>query len=155
MSRKPLVYIASRLENHETVRAVRDGLAAFGIGVSYDWTTHGPVWREGPARIREVSLAETMGVLEADLVLVLLPGGRGTHVELGIALGARKPVLILTPGPTADTMEGAVTCAFYHHPEVTVIGLRDVSPASAIILESVARSVRAHARIAGTWDGAE
>lgn len=107
-------YIATRLENHAAHNVVRDAMAAEGHEITYDWTTHGPVWRDGLMRIREVAHAETQGVLDADLVIVLLPGGRGTHVELGIAIAAGKRVLLHSENgdPFGATPE---TCAFYHH----------------------------------------
>lgn len=108
-------YIATRLERHRDHNIVRDSLAGQGWEITYDWTVHGPVWRDGAERIREVSQAELTGVVEADLVVVLLPGGRGTHAELGMALAAGKPVLLHT---FDESLLGASpeTCAFYHHP---------------------------------------
>ena len=109
-------YIATRLENHLQHNTVRDFLIVAGHSITYDWTSHGPVWKAGTKVIREVACAELNGVVEADVVVVLLPGGRGTHAELGMAIALGKPVL-LCGGPE---MYGAVpeTCAFYHHPLV-------------------------------------
>ena len=121
-------YIATRLERHADHNAVRDLMAAAGHQITYDWTAHGPVWRSGAERIREVSVLETRGVLDADVVIVLLPGGRGTHAELGMAIAADKPILL----HCADAaMFGATpeTCAFYHHPAaLTATGSLDEIP---------------------------
>lgn len=115
------VYIATRLENWKLHNVLRDALAVRGVGLSYDWSTHGPVWEAGRRRIREVSQLEALGVMEADLVVVLLPGGRGTHAELGMALAARVPVVLWAPGAQGDFFDAApVTCAFYHHPGVVL-----------------------------------
>lgn len=84
-------YIATALERAADHTLVRDAMAAAGHQITYDWTAHGSVQSEGLDRIREVAEAETRGVLDADLVIVLLPGGRGTHAELGIAIGAGIP----------------------------------------------------------------
>jgi hypothetical protein len=111
-------YIATRLEQHARHNALRDRLATIGVTLTYDWTTHGSVQSEGADRIREVSIAEAKGVVDADFVIVLLPGGRGTHTELGIAIGANRNVVLVPSGP--EDMEGPATCAFYHHPLVTV-----------------------------------
>lgn len=110
-------YIATSLERHTDHNLVRDAMAAEGHEITYDWSVHGPVWAAGVGRIREVAQLETQGVLDADVVIVLLPGGRGTHAELGMAIAAGKPILL----HCADTaMFEAVpeTCAFYHHPLV-------------------------------------
>lgn len=112
-------YIATRLERHQDHNLVRDTMAAQGHELTYDWTAHGPVFRDGLKRIREVAELELRGVLDADLVIVLLPGGRGTHAELGMAIAAGKPVLLhVAPGNVRDAFFGATpeTCAFYHHP---------------------------------------
>jgi nucleoside 2-deoxyribosyltransferase len=44
-----------------------------------------------------IALAELAGIREADVLLVLLPGGCGTHVEIGAALALGKPVIIHAP----------------------------------------------------------
>jgi putative intracellular protease/amidase len=108
-------YIATKLERHADHNLVRDLMAARGHEITYDWTKHGPVWSRGSDVIREVAQLETRGVLDADLVIVLLPGGRGTHAELGMAIAAGKPVLMHCADPD---LFGATpeTCAFYHHP---------------------------------------
>lgn len=119
------VYIATALERIADHNALRDALAAQGITLTYDWTAHGSVWREGPDRIREVAVAEIQGVLDADMVIVLLPGGRGTHTELGAAIAAGKTVLLVTLDP--EDLEGPRTCAFYHHPQVMSVCQPNVS----------------------------
>lgn len=114
-------YIATRLENHQAHNVVRDLLAQRGHQITYDWTVHGPVWRSGAARIAEVAELELRGVVEADLVIVLLPGGRGTHAELGMALSRGRRVL-LHSADLAPFGAAPETCAFYHHPLVTPFG---------------------------------
>jgi nucleoside 2-deoxyribosyltransferase len=60
------------------------------------------------------------GVRKSDIVIVLLPGGRGTHVELGAALALEKRVYIW-----AETDELFLyderTCVFYWNSRVTRI----------------------------------
>jgi len=110
MTARHRIYIASALENAAAVRELRDALAVRGIGLTYDWTGHGSVQDQGEERIREVGRAEAQGVRDADLVVVLLPGGRGTHTELGIAIGAGVPVVLVGDllGPDGRT------CALYY-----------------------------------------
>lgn len=121
-------YIASSLKNVDQVRELKKVLDAAGWRHTYDWTVHGSVQREGFERIAEVAAAESQGVCEADVVIVLLPGGRGTHTELGMAIGLvdavawapgqkRSPrIAIYSPDPEKDFGTGGTTCAFYHHP---------------------------------------
>lgn len=107
-------YIASGLENAGQVAELRDILTSLGGQVTYDWTLHGSVQDQGPDRIAEVAGLEAAGVIDADMVIVLLPGGRGTHVELGMAIGNLTPVLLHGPLVGPDGRE----CAFYRHPLV-------------------------------------
>ncbi len=113
---KKKAYIATRLENHVKHNEVRDALLRCGVELTYDWSILGPVWREGLHRIREVAELETNGVKEADFVVVILPGGRGTHAELGMALALEKQVYILAEGAECYLLRAvSETCAFYHH----------------------------------------
>lgn len=125
--KKPTYYIASGLENVEQVRQVKARLDAAGWKHTYDWTVHGSVQREGIARLREVAAAEADGILQAGVIVVLLPGGRGTHAELGMAIMAvemdiepdRTRVCIYSPNPDKDfNATDGTTCAFYYHPRV-------------------------------------
>ena len=116
-------YIATRLENAANHNLLRDLMVEQGHSITYDWTVHGPVWREGAERIREVSELELKGVADANVCLVLMPGGRGTHVELGIALGLQKPCLVISEN-AQELMATSETCAFYHHPRVLRVSLQ-------------------------------
>lgn len=108
-------YIATRLERHAEHNKLRNRMFEAAHELTYDWTHHGPVFRDGLARIREVAELELKGVKEAHLVIVLLPGGRGTHAELGMALSAGIPVLLHSED-AAFFRASPETCAFYHHP---------------------------------------
>lgn len=112
-------YIASRLENADQVRYLRDRLTANGWVCTYDWTKHGSVQREAASVIGAVAEAEARGVAEADIVIVLLPGGRGTHCEIGMGIALEKAVFLVSfseEAQAADFGTEGTTCAFYHHP---------------------------------------
>lgn len=110
-------YLASGLENAAAAKDLRDRLVKDDFEQTYDWMAHGPVWRRGSTGIRRVAQAELAGVAAADFVVVLLPGGRGTHVELGYALGLMKPIYIIGVQPSVFDAHPD-TCAFYHLPGV-------------------------------------
>jgi nucleoside 2-deoxyribosyltransferase len=112
------VYVASKLENIENAARIVKALQWAAHEVTYDWTTHGPVWGQGKERIEEVAGLELNGVTTADVVICLLPGGRGTHVELGAAVGRNIPV-ILHSVDEVMFQEGRTICAFYLHAPVT------------------------------------
>lgn len=107
-------YIATAITNMVGHNALRDEMNGRGHKLTYDWTSHGSVQSEGRERIAEVCMHELFGIVEAAVVIVLLPGGRGTHTELGIALGLRKPVL-LVGASEAFEQEGRF-CSFYFAP---------------------------------------
>lgn len=122
-------YIAGRLENVAQVQVVRDTLLARGWKCTYDWTIAGPITGSSAA-LQEVAEKEMKGVLTAEVVFVLLPGGRGTHVELGLAIAAQRSMptkKIFIWAPTAQQVllgTGRETCAFYHTCE-TITGPGD------------------------------
>jgi hypothetical protein len=133
-------YIASKLENAAAVRALASRLVSFGWTWTYDWTAHGSVQDSGPERIREVAVAEAVGVTSADLVIVLLPGGRGTHAELGIAIGhwlAKCSPEVAIFGTLTDGDPNGRECAFYRHD--AVIARLPAMDADAIALRLLAR----------------
>jgi nucleoside 2-deoxyribosyltransferase len=93
------LYLASALSNQVLVSDVVEWLRAGGHEVTYDWTTHGSLQAKH-AFGREwhaTATAELQGVRDADAVVGILRGGRGTHVELGAALALGRPVLLLHP----------------------------------------------------------
>ncbi|MFC4411599.1 hypothetical protein ACFOZY_14320 [Chungangia koreensis] len=48
--------------------------------------------------------------------MIILPGGKGTHIEFGIALGQSKRIFIYSPGGEINNFE--TTSTFYHLPEI-------------------------------------
>jgi hypothetical protein len=146
---QPTFYIASRLENAPQVRELRDLLIAAGWRITYDWTAHGSV-RGGEAdrqRIREVAAAERNGVIDADVFIGLLPGGRGMHVELGIALAcvsglatfgglkSPSPVVIWSPDFERDFGVTEATSAFYHDPLVTRVNAQSMRDLADFLID--------------------
>jgi hypothetical protein len=146
------VYIATALENASAAEHLSAMLGAFGIGTTYAWWAHGAVMDVGPCpehgercdaepcRDRRIGLAATYevgGVRDCDLLIGLLPGGRGTHTEIGIALGAGKPVLLA--GRLDGGVDGGRVTAFYHAPGVVarVLPVADV-PLTELALRVVA-----------------
>lgn len=117
MRTRKTCYIATGLANAAQHNRLRDVLAANGWTITYDWSTHGAVAHLGQERWEEVAVNEATGATEADFVVVLLPGGRGTHVELGLALAAGKVVYLFAETEEQLLLEEK-TCIFYYHPLV-------------------------------------
>lgn len=114
-------YLAASLKNIEGHNQVRDALTSRGYQITYDWTAHGSLKDEGPEALRTAAVEEIRGVQQAQFVLALLPAGRGTHVEIGAALGAGIPVVAFTAEREKHLGAGPGTSAFYHHPGVTMM----------------------------------
>lgn len=110
-------YIATSTTRALFHNLVRDNLKKFGHEITYDWTTHGSVRETNQARLREVAHAEFQGILDADFILVLLPGGKGTHAELGFSIASKKRVFVHSEDPSVFEV-GPQVCAFYHHSDV-------------------------------------
>lgn len=113
-------YIASKLKNAEKVKKIANVLKAHGWIQTYDWTKHGNVQTEGDKRLKEVAENEIRGVADADIVILLLPGARGTHAELGAANVLAKPVFINTK-KDSSLLQNGNTCSFYWGRNVTRI----------------------------------
>ncbi len=110
-------YIATSTDRIVFHNQIRDELKKLGHEITYDWTAHGSVRHTTKEKLQMVAHAEFEGILAADFVLVLLPGGKGTHAELGFSLGSRKKVFIHSEDRAAFEI-GPQACAFYHHADV-------------------------------------
>lgn len=99
-------YIASGWENKAQVRQLAKLLTAQGWEWAYDWTQH----KDGDD-LCEIANAEVDAIKASDILIALLPGGYGTHVEIGAALGAGKQVVLYAAAQ--DDLEG---CIGYLHP---------------------------------------
>ena len=119
LTRPRLCYIGTSLSRIKDHNYVRDLLAASEIGLSYDWTTHGSVRERGPEAMAAVCAAEIEGIRAADLVIILLPAGRGTHAELGAAHALGKRIVIHSDDEEKFGFFGSDTrtSTFYHAPD--------------------------------------
>ena len=65
----------------------------------------------------EVAFNELRAVRDAELVVVLLPGGSGTHTELGLAIATRANKRIILWSERGDEFNyDERACTFYFHP---------------------------------------
>ncbi len=134
-------YIATSLSRVAAHHMVRDTLKICGHEIVYDWTLHGSVKSVSKERLREVATLELNGVSEADFVVILLPGGNGTHLELGFAIAKEKKVFLHSEDPLLFEL-GPQTNAFYHHPDVTLLNcpLADVAATVHSLLAETAHA---------------
>lgn len=132
-------YIATSLSKGKAHNVVRNALNLLGHEISYDWTLHGNVKSVSKERLREVSICELEGVSAADFVVALLPGGHGTHLELGFALARGKKVFLHSEDPSLFEL-GPQTNAFYHHPDIACFSA-PLAKVAQLIEASLASSV--------------
>jgi nucleoside 2-deoxyribosyltransferase len=108
-------YLATRIDRSAEAAPLLQALKAQGWVRTFEWTDDGI----DPARYADAAVKELAGVREADVVIVLLPGGRGTHVEIGAALALGKPVILYAPD--RDTLTKPYPCVFHYHPSVKLV----------------------------------
>lgn len=115
-------YIASSFAKQEMVKRLSRMLIEQGHEQTYDWTLNNRA--ENTEALAAIGQLEKAAVLESDLFFILLPAGKGSHIELGLALAAEKKVFLFSE--EAAVYDFSATTTFYHLPEVErVIGTLD------------------------------
>jgi nucleoside 2-deoxyribosyltransferase-like protein len=109
-------YLSTRKDRSSQAAPILEALKARGWERTFVWKDEGGSSPDGYA---EAALAELEGVREADVLIVLLPGGFGTHVEIGAALALGKPVIL--HAPDQKTLETPYLCIFHYHPSVKLL----------------------------------
>ncbi len=115
-------YLATRKDRAAEANAISDALSPHGWERTLTWSDQQGAGRAAHA---ELAQAELRAVSEADVLIVMLPGGYGTHVEIGAALALGKPVII--HAPDRQTLEMPYPCVFHYHPGVKLlVGALDI-----------------------------
>lgn len=109
-------YLSTRKDDSARANAVSEALKARGWERTFEWTPQDGEGSDGHAKI---AVKELEGVREADVLVVLLPGGYGTHVEIRAALALGKAVIIHSPD--RKTLETPYRCVFHYHPLVKLL----------------------------------
>ena len=109
------VYVASSFKSKEDYRKLKEVLEANGHEITHDWSDDDVTGLEGidlgTYKITCAGLS-LMGVYEADVfVLLARPNMAGAFVEMGFAIGASIPVVVLDA-----FKEGNQSNIFYHIP---------------------------------------
>jgi nucleoside 2-deoxyribosyltransferase len=109
-------YLATQKDRAAQAEAISEAMKAHGWERTFTWTGHDEGSLEAYAK---TAVAELNGVREADVLIVLLPGGFGTHVEIGAALAMGKPVIL--HAPDRKILETPYPCVFHYHPGVKLL----------------------------------
>ncbi|RDY72595.1 group-specific protein [Halobacillus trueperi] len=103
-------YVASSFKNKDHVRYVSEQLRNQGYIHTYDWTVNERA--SSLKELREIGQKEKEAVMEADVLIVILPAGKGSHIEYGIALGLGKTIYLYSEDEQVNDFE--TTSTFYH-----------------------------------------
>ena len=120
-------YLSTRKDRIAEAGVLLETLKRHGWKQTFDWASQD---QEGPTEYKDIALAELAGVRSADVLIVLLPGGYGTHVEIGAALALGKPVVL--HAPDRKTLETPYPCIFHYHPSVTLLVSESIDVAAVL-----------------------
>ncbi len=111
-------YIGSSLKNSEIVNDFSKKLKAQGWEHTYNWTENN-LENESIEELIEYAALEQKAIEESDVVIIILPAGRGTHVELGMAIALNKKIYLYSNSKEEFDIENTV--AFYQIPSIQKI----------------------------------
>lgn len=115
-------YIGSGMKNRELVNYYSKILKEKGWNQTYNWAENDG--EETLEDMIEYAKLESQAIVNSDVVIVLLPAGRGTHVELGMALALDKKIFLCSESKEEFNIENTVP--FYELPNITkLIGTAD------------------------------
>lgn len=108
-------YVGSGMKNCALVNYYSKILKENGWSQTYDWVKNvsDDVSIED---MKEYAKLESQGIISSDVVIILLPAGRGAHIELGMAIALNKRVFLCSANEEEFSVENTV--AFYELPQV-------------------------------------
>ena len=106
-------YLSTQKDRNAEAAPLLEALKGNGWERTFDWAN-----RE-ETEYADLAVAEIAGIQNAEVVIVILPGGRGTHVEIGAPLALGKPIIL--HAPNSEALESPYPCAFHYHPAVKII----------------------------------
>ena len=111
------IYIGAKFSNSNKVIQLSRCLAEYNIFNSYNWAL---CLKEEETKedLIESSIKEMEAIKNSDCVIFLLPLGRGSHVELGMALAYNKKVILCSENK--EMLEND-PINFYELPEIIKI----------------------------------
>ncbi len=116
-------YIGSGMKNCELVNYYAKILEENEWKHTYNWAKN----INGDETIKdliEYSKLEQQGIIDSDVVIILLPAGRGTHIELGMALALNKKIFLCSETKEEFSIENTVN--FYQLPSIVrLVGTAD------------------------------
>lgn len=115
-------YIGSGFKNCELVNYYSKKLEENEWENTYNWTKN--INKETIEDLKEISKLEQRAISDSDIVIILLPAGRGTHIELGMSIALNKKIFLCTNNKEEFSIENTVD--FYQIPSIIkLIGTAD------------------------------
>lgn len=116
-------YIGSGMKNCELVNYYAKILKDNGWEQTYDWVKNVSDDVSLEDMIKYATL-ESQGIVDSDIVIILLPAGRGAHIELGMAMALNKKIFLCSDTKEEFSIENTV--AFYELPNIVrLVGTAD------------------------------
>lgn len=103
-------YIASSFKNSTLVKELSQKLINYNYEHSYDWTKNQRA--NSIEDLSTIGMKEKEAIIDSDFIVILLPAGKGSHIELGIALGLEKRIYLYSPNQEIYHFDQTTT--FYH-----------------------------------------
>lgn len=116
-------YIGSGLKNYKLVNYYAKILKENGLEETYNWVKNikNDITKKN---LEKYAKEETQAIVNSDIIIILLPAGRGTHVELGMALALNKKIFLCSE--TNEEFNIKNTVAFYELPNIIkLVGTAD------------------------------
>lgn len=130
-------YVGSGMKNCELVDYYAKLLKENGWEQTYDWVKNVSDDISRDDMIKYASL-ESQGIVDSDVVIILLPAGRGAHIELGMAMALNKEIFLCSVTNEEFNIENTV--AFYELSKVTqLVGNADDNVEKILKLHSYTR----------------
>ena len=108
-------YIGSGMKNCELVDYYAKVLNENGWNQTYNWVEN----VNDDVSIEDMTVyakLESQGIIDSDVVIILLPAGRVAHIELGMALALNKKIFLCSATKEEFSIENTV--AFYGLPNI-------------------------------------
>lgn len=116
-------YIGSSLKNIDIVNYYSRMLEEKGWEHTYNWTKNLSE-NETVNDLKQSSKLELEGIIDSDIVIILLPAGRGTHVELGMSIALNKKIFLCANNKEEFSLENPVN-SYYFSNIIKLIGTPD------------------------------
>ena len=116
-------YIGSSLKNVDIVNYYSRMLEEKGWEHTYNWTKNLSE-NETVNDLKQSSKLELEGIIDSDSVIILLPAGRGTHVELGMSIALNKKIFLCANNKEEFGLENPVN-SYYFSNIIKLVGTPD------------------------------